>query len=73
MFGSLPEIVGSYRNTLGNSGHEETKISRILLRKSWQLYYNSILPCCALSSFLRIAVEKVVKSENRNIMRSPIC
>ena len=41
MFGSLWKIVGSGSDVFGDPGHDETKISCIWLRKSWQVYSSS--------------------------------
>ena len=37
VFGNLSEILGSHWDVSGNLGHDKVKISRIYLRKSWQV------------------------------------
>ena len=37
--GKSSVIIGRYRKIFGNSGYVKTKISRIGLKKSWQVYY----------------------------------
>ena len=46
----FPKIFGNSRSIFGNSGTKQDKISRLWLRKFWQVYQMNFLKICALEN-----------------------